>query len=89
MYPKWLWSSFSLPGVVWLVLLFLVPMYAVTGVASGGVDPILQTPIPAWNPRSWNVVWVGQGLHETPPGGIDGAAGVLTVGDGGSARGVG
>ena len=43
MYPKWLWSGFSLPGVVWLVLLFLVPMYAVVGVAFGSVDPILQT----------------------------------------------
>jgi putrescine transport system permease protein len=78
-YPKWLWSSFSLPGVVWLVLLFLVPMYAVVGVAFGSVDPILQTPIPAWNPLSWNVGWMDQVLHELAPGGIYWAAVVRTL----------
>ena len=41
MYPRWLWPAFALPGVVWLVLLFLVPFYAVIGVAFGSVDPIL------------------------------------------------
>ncbi len=79
MYPKWLWSSFSLPGVVWLVLLFLVPMYAVIGVAFGSVDPILQTPLPAWNPLDWNIGWMDQVLHELAPGGIYWAAVVRTL----------
>ena len=47
MYPKWLWVAFALPGVVWLILLFLTPFYAVIGVAFGGVDPIFQDPLPA------------------------------------------
>jgi len=50
MYPKWLWPAFALPGVIWLILLFLTPFYAVVGVAFGGVDPIFQNPVPAWNP---------------------------------------
>ena len=25
MYPRWLWPVFAVPGVVWLILLFLVP----------------------------------------------------------------
>lgn len=79
MYPKWLWSSFSLPGVVWLVLLFMVPMYAVIGVAFGSVDPILQTPLPAWNPLDWNIGWMDQVLHELAPGGIYWAAVVRTL----------
>jgi len=54
MYPKWLWPVFAIPGVVWLLLLFLVPFYAVIGVAFGGVDPIFQSPVPAWNPLQWN-----------------------------------
>ena len=58
MYPRWLWPAFALPGVVWLLILFLLPFYAVIGVAFGSVDPILQTPIPAWNPLDWNVGWV-------------------------------
>ncbi len=48
------WSVLALPGVVWVCIFFLVPFYAVLCVAFGTVDPILQTPIPAWNPLDWN-----------------------------------
>ena len=50
---RWFWPSFALPGAVWLVLLFLVPTYAVIAVAFGTVDPIFQNPVPAWNPLDW------------------------------------
>jgi len=53
-YPKWLWPVFAVPGVVWLILLFLVPFYAVIGVAFGGVDPIFLNAVPTWNPLEWN-----------------------------------
>ena len=43
MYPRWLWQGVSLPGVLWLIVLFIVPFYAVTAVAFGSVDPILYT----------------------------------------------
>ena len=70
MYPRWLWPAFALPGVVWLLILFLLPFYAVIGVAFGSVDPILLTPIPAWNPLDWNFGWVSQVLSELAPGGV-------------------
>jgi ABC-type spermidine/putrescine transport system permease subunit I len=70
MYPRWLWPGFSFPGVIWLILLFLVPFYAVIGVAFGSVDPLLQTPIPAWNPANWNLGWMTQVLHDLGPGGV-------------------
>ena len=70
MYPRWLWPAFALPGVVWLLILFLLPFYAVVGVAFGSVDPILLTPIPAWNPLDWNFGWVSQVLGELAPGGV-------------------
>lgn len=79
MYPRWIWRAFAIPGVVWLILLFLVPMYAVVGVAFGGVDPILQTPIPAWNPINWNVAWMNEVLHDLAPGGVYWAAVVRTI----------
>ena len=69
MYPRWLWQGFSLPGVVWLILLFIVPFYAVTAVAFGGVDPTLLTPIPVWNPLQWNVGWVNEAISRLLPGG--------------------
>jgi putrescine transport system permease protein len=68
MYPKWLWPVVAIPGVVWLILLFLVPFYAVIGVAFGGVDPIFQNPIPAWNPLVWNFASALDTLHGFLPG---------------------
>src|SRR5690348_18506481 len=70
MYPRWLWPTFAAPGVIWLLVLFLIPFYAVMGVAFGTIDPILQTPVPIWNPLHWNMGWVTQVLHQLAPGGI-------------------
>ena len=33
MYRRWLWPGFALPGVIWLIVLFLVPFYTVLAVA--------------------------------------------------------
>jgi putrescine transport system permease protein len=57
------------PGVVWLLILFAIPFYAVIGVSFGTVDPILFTPIPIWNPLNWNVGWVSDTLTRLEPGG--------------------
>ena len=69
MYRRWLWPGFSSPGVVWLILFFLVPFYAVVAVAFGTVDPVLLQPVPVWNPLEWNVGWVVEVLHRLAPGG--------------------
>jgi putrescine transport system permease protein len=79
MYPRWIWPSFAFPGVIWLILLFLIPIYAVVGVAFGGVDPVLQTPLPSWNPLNWNVGWMSQVLGDLAPGGVYWAAVVRTL----------
>ena len=68
MYPKWLWPVFAVPGVVWLILLFLVPFYAVIGVAFGGVDPIFLNPVPTWNPFDWDYEVLGKTLVGFLPG---------------------
>jgi ABC-type spermidine/putrescine transport system permease subunit I len=79
MYPRWLWPTFAAPGVIWLILLFLVPFYAVIGVAFGSVDPILGFAVPAWNPADWNTGWVTQVLGELAPGGIYWDVAVRTI----------
>jgi ABC-type spermidine/putrescine transport system permease subunit I len=48
------WGWLSLPGVAWLLALFVVPFYAIGAVAFGRVDPILRTPDPVWSPFSWD-----------------------------------
>jgi spermidine/putrescine transport system permease protein len=67
-YPKWLWPVFAVPGVVWLILLFLVPFYAVIGVAFGGVDPIFLNAVPTWNPLAWDYEVLGKTLVGFLPG---------------------
>jgi ABC-type spermidine/putrescine transport system permease subunit I len=48
------WPGLALPGVLWLAIFFLLPMYAVLCVAFGYVDPILAIPRPVWNPLQWD-----------------------------------
>ena len=79
MYRRWLWPGFSLPGVVWLIVLFLVPFYAVVAVAFGTVDPILLQPVPVWNPLEWNVGWILEVLERLAPGGSFFGVAVRTI----------
>jgi hypothetical protein len=64
LYPRGFWQALAAPGVLWLLVLFVVPVYAVLAVGMGYQDPILRTPIPEWNPLYWNpdafgFVWDG------------------------------
>jgi putrescine transport system permease protein len=61
---RWLWPSLALPGVLWLVLLFLTPLYAVLAVAMGAPDPIFGGALPAWNPLAWDPSELGTILDE-------------------------
>jgi spermidine/putrescine transport system permease protein len=65
---RWFWPSFAFPGVAWLILLFLVPTYAVVAVAFGTVDPIFQNPVPVWNPLHWQFANMRSVLGELEPG---------------------
>jgi ABC-type spermidine/putrescine transport system permease subunit I len=48
------WPTLAAPGVLWLVLLFLTPFYAILSVAMGRLDPIFHFAVPVWNPIAWN-----------------------------------
>jgi spermidine/putrescine transport system permease protein len=65
---RWFWPSFAFPGAAWLVLLFLVPTYAVVAVAFGTVDPIFQQPVPIWNPLHWQFSGMRTVLAGLEPG---------------------
>jgi putrescine transport system permease protein len=79
MYRRWLWPGFALPGIVWLIVLFLVPFYAVVAVAFGTVDPILGQAVPLWSPLEWNVGWMLEVLEQLTPGGRFFGAAVRTI----------
>jgi spermidine/putrescine transport system permease protein len=50
-----LWPALAAPGVGWLVLLFLVPFYAILCVAFGELDPIFGNAVPVWSPLAWDL----------------------------------
>jgi ABC-type spermidine/putrescine transport system permease subunit I len=65
---RWFWPSFAFPGAAWLVLLFLVPTYAVLAVAFGTTDPIFNNPVPVWNPLHWQGATMRSVLGDMRPG---------------------
>jgi ABC-type spermidine/putrescine transport system permease subunit I len=48
------WAALALPGIVWLILLFIVPFYAVLAIAMGKLDQLFESPVAVWNPFSWS-----------------------------------
>jgi len=51
--PRWYWPAFALPGVVWMLGLFLLPFYVVVSIAFGTVDPLFRSPLPVFQPWFW------------------------------------
>ena len=50
---RWVWAGFAMPGIIWLVLLFVIPFYAVLAIAGGQLNAIFESPVPIWNPLNW------------------------------------
>jgi spermidine/putrescine transport system permease protein len=54
LYPRGFWQQAALPGVLWLVLLFVVPFFTILSIAGGKIDPIVGNAQPRWNPFQWD-----------------------------------
>jgi ABC-type spermidine/putrescine transport system permease subunit I len=48
------WALLAAPGILWLVLLFIVPFYAVLAIALGRLNQLFGTPIAVWDPLQWS-----------------------------------
>jgi spermidine/putrescine transport system permease protein len=48
------WIALAAPGMIWLVLLFIVPFYAVLAIAMGKLDQLFESPVAVWNPLAWS-----------------------------------
>jgi spermidine/putrescine transport system permease protein len=51
---KWFWILLALPGMLWLLLLFIVPFYTTLAIGGGLFNVVLRTPVPIWNPLAWS-----------------------------------
>jgi ABC-type spermidine/putrescine transport system permease subunit I len=59
------YAALATPGVLWLLLLFIVPFYAVLAIAMGKLDRLFEAPVAVWNPFEWsssNVINVSRDL---------------------------
>ena len=48
------WIALAAPGIIWLVVLFLVPFYTILAIAGGYVNPLFGYPVAVWNPLQWS-----------------------------------
>jgi ABC-type spermidine/putrescine transport system permease subunit I len=51
---KAFWIALAAPGILWLLLLFIVPFYAVLGIAEGQLNRLTEAPIAQYNPLHWS-----------------------------------
>ena len=59
------WIALAAPGILWLVVLFIVPFYAVLAIAMGKLNQLFESPVAVWNPLQWsseNVIDVSRDL---------------------------
>src|ERR1700712_6062349 len=69
------WPVLAAPGIVWLAIFFIFPLYVVLCIVFGQVDPIFRTPVPVWNPLQWDPTQFSYVLtHIVGADGIFGAA---------------
>jgi len=53
-YPRRQLAVLGLPGTIWVGLFVATALYALIAIAVGGIDPILLSPVPTWNPLHWS-----------------------------------
>jgi spermidine/putrescine transport system permease protein len=69
-YPRWYWPAFTASGLLWLLVLFVLPFYVVVSVAFGTVDPFFRTPLPVYQPWWWSFSTFTATLQKFSAGGI-------------------
>src|ERR1700761_228354 len=46
--------ALAAPGVIWLLVLFVVPFYAVLSIGMGKLNQMYEAPVAVWNPLGWS-----------------------------------
>jgi spermidine/putrescine transport system permease protein len=46
--------ALAVPGIIWLAVLFVVPVYAVLSIGMGKLNQMYEAPVAVWNPFSWS-----------------------------------
>ena len=46
--------ALAVPGMIWLAVLFVVPVYVVLAIGMGKLNQMYEAPVAVWNPFSWS-----------------------------------
>ncbi|HEY1643750.1 MAG TPA: ABC transporter permease [Streptosporangiaceae bacterium] len=58
------WIALSLPGILWLAVLFIVPFYAVLAIAQGKLNRLTESPVAVYNPLNWSSANLSNVWHD-------------------------
>lgn len=74
-----LWPALAAPGIVWLLVFFIAPLYVVLCIVFGTQDPLFRTAVPVWNPLQWDPTQFTYVLTRIGPDGVYGPAIIRTA----------
>ncbi len=61
---KLFWVLLAAPGMIWLLILFVVPFYAVLAIGEGKLDRQTESPVAVFNPFTWSSANASNVLHD-------------------------
>jgi len=74
------WVLLALPGILWLIFLFIVPLYAMLAIAGGKLNLIFEQPVAVWNPLQWTSANLAKAWHDVAGvGAFDGPIVIRTL----------
>ena len=51
---RWFWFLLASPGMVWLLVLFVIPFYAMLAIGEGKLDRQTESPVAVYSPWNWS-----------------------------------
>ncbi len=61
---RWFWVLLAAPGMVWLVVLFVIPFYAMLAIGEGKLDRQTESPVAVFDPFTWSSANLSNVWHD-------------------------
>jgi len=61
---KLFWILLAAPGIIWLVILFIIPFYAMLAIGEGKLDRQTESPVAVYNPLTWSSANLGNVMRD-------------------------
>jgi ABC-type spermidine/putrescine transport system permease subunit I len=61
---RWFWVLLAAPGMLWLVILFIIPFYAVLAIGEGKLNTRTESPVAVYNPLNWSSANLSNVWHD-------------------------